>query len=90
MIYVQRADGQEYLFMGDVASMLDNVRQGSIRSRLVTNFISGDDRTEVVAETKALRGLAMNETNVALVPGHDGGAILALIDRKLLTPGFAP
>jgi glyoxylase-like metal-dependent hydrolase (beta-lactamase superfamily II) len=90
MIYVQLAGGQEYLFMGDVASLLDNVRQTSIRSRLVTKFISGDDRAEVVAETKALHRLAVDEPNIVLVPGHDGAAISTLIDRKLLTTGFAP
>ena len=76
--------------MGDVASLLDNVRQTSIRSRLVTKFISGDDRAEVVAETKALHRLAVDEPNIVLVPGHDGAAISTLIDRKLLTTGFAP
>jgi glyoxylase-like metal-dependent hydrolase (beta-lactamase superfamily II) len=90
MIYVQRADGQEYLFMGDVASMLDNVARVSIRSRLVTNFISHDDRAEVVAETKALHRLAAAEPNIALVPGHDGAALTALADKKLLTVGFTP
>ena len=90
MIYVQRADGQEYLFMGDVASMLDNVGRASIRSHFVTNFISHDDRATVVAETQALHRLATAEPNIALVPGHDGAAIAALADRKLLTNGFTP
>jgi len=90
MIYVQRADGQEYLFMGDVASMLENVSRVSIRSHLVTNFISHDDRAAVLAETKALHRLAAAEPGIALVPGHDGAAIAALVESKLLTAGFTP
>jgi glyoxylase-like metal-dependent hydrolase (beta-lactamase superfamily II) len=88
MIYVQRADGQEYLFMGDVASMLDNVTRDSIRSRLVTEFFSHDDRGEVVAETDVMHRLALEEPKIALVPGHDATAITALETKKLLVGGF--
>jgi glyoxylase-like metal-dependent hydrolase (beta-lactamase superfamily II) len=90
MIYVQRADGHEYLFMGDVASMLDNVRLTSIRSRLVTNFVSHDDRAKVVAQTKALHQLAIEQPGITMVPGHDGAAIADLVARKLLTTPFTP
>ncbi len=43
LIYVRQANGREYLFMGDVASMQDNVRLHHQRSRYVTGYISGDD-----------------------------------------------
>jgi glyoxylase-like metal-dependent hydrolase (beta-lactamase superfamily II) len=89
MIYVQRADGQEYLFMGDTASMLENVSRVSIRSRLVTTFLSHDDRSAVFAQTKALHQLMTQEPTIALVPGHDGVTISELAAKGLLKKGFA-
>jgi glyoxylase-like metal-dependent hydrolase (beta-lactamase superfamily II) len=88
MIYVQRADGQEYIFMGDVASSADNIRLLKIRSRLVTDFMTYDDRNAVMLETKALHALAEAEPKIALVPGHDGGAIRDFERRGLFTSGF--
>ena len=88
MVYVQRADGQEYLFMGDVASEADNVRLQRIRSRLVTGFISHDDRRAVMLQTMALHRLAAAEPRIALVPGHDAAATAAFERSGLLVPGF--
>ena len=88
MVYVQRADGQEYLFMGDVASEADNVRLERIRSRLVTDFMTHDDRRAVMLQTMALHRLAAMEPRIALVPGHDAVATAALERGGLLVPGF--
>lgn len=88
MIYVQRADGQEYLFMGDVASEADNVRLQRIRSRLVTDFMTRDDRRAVMLQTMALHRLAAAEPRIALVPGHDAVAAAAFERSGLLVPGF--
>jgi glyoxylase-like metal-dependent hydrolase (beta-lactamase superfamily II) len=90
MLYVQRADGREYLFMGDVASMLDNLRLVRIRSRLITLLISHDDRAMVVTQTRVLHQLAAEQPSVILVPGHDGAAIANMIAQKLLTNRFSP
>ncbi|GAA0297136.1 hypothetical protein GCM10009087_03650 [Sphingomonas oligophenolica] len=88
MVYVQRADGQEYLFMGDVASEADNVRLERIRSRLVTDFMTHDDRRAVMLQTMALHRLAAAEPRIALVPGHDAVATAAFERSGLLVPGF--
>jgi glyoxylase-like metal-dependent hydrolase (beta-lactamase superfamily II) len=88
MIYVQRADGQEYIFMGDVASEADNVRLKQIRSRLVTDFMTYDDRTAVMLETKALHELAQSNPKIVLVPGHDRDAILNFEHQDLLKHVF--
>ena len=88
MVYVQRADGQEYLFMGDVASEADNVRLQRIRSRLVTDFMTHDDRRAVMLQTMALHRLAASEPRIALVPGHDAVATAAFERSGLLVPGF--
>ena len=88
MIYVQLANGQEYLFMGDVASMADNVRLLKIRSRFATDIIGNDDRRAVMLEVKALNNLAVANPNIALVPGHDAEAIHDLERKGLLVTGF--
>ncbi len=88
MVYVERADGQEYLFMGDTASDADNVRQQRIRARLVTSFFTYDDRDAVMLQTQALGALAKAEPKIALIPGHDGAAIAAFEKQGLLVRGF--
>lgn len=90
MIYVARADGQEYIFMGDTASSADNVRLQSIRSRLVTDFMTHDDRNAVMLQTQALGRLQREVPTLALVPGHDAETINAFVKRGLLTAGFTP
>ena len=88
MVYVQRADGQEYIFMGEVASNADNIRLMRIRSHLVTDFMTHDDRTAVFLETKALHQLSLDEPTIALVPGHDASAIGEFESQGLLKRGF--
>jgi len=88
MIYVRQADGHEFLFMGDVASMLDNVRLQHQRSRYVTWLISGDDRAAVAAELRAIAAVSRANPGLILVPGHDGAAIDALAARGLLVRRF--
>ncbi len=90
MVYVQRADGQEYVFMGDVASSADNIRLQKIRSRLVTDFMTHDDRRAVMLETQALGALAKAEPKMALIPGHDAAAIAQFENQGLLQRGFTP
>lgn len=88
MVYVRRADGQEYLFMGDTASNIENVRLQHIRSHYVTDWIGHDDRHAVLQYTRALHQLAHQEPRIALVPGHDSVAINTLIDAHLIEQGF--
>ena len=89
MVYVRRADGQEYIFMGDVASMADNVRLTRLRSRLVTDFMTHDDRASELAQTEALHSLSKSEPKIALVPGHDADAITRFETQGLLKVGFS-
>jgi glyoxylase-like metal-dependent hydrolase (beta-lactamase superfamily II) len=90
MIYVRRADGREYLFMGDVASLLGNVENQKIRSRLVTDFMTHEDRDAVMGQVMALHALHGAQPGIVLVPGHDAAAIDALIRDEALVAGFAP
>lgn len=89
MIYVRRADGHEYIFMGDTASSIDNVRLIRIRSRYVTDFGGHeDDRSAVFLQTMALNRLSKDVPGLTLVPGHDFAALLAIEKAGLMTRGF--
>ena len=88
MVYVRRADGQEYLFMGDTASNADNVRLLRIRSHYVTDWIGADDRRKVIAQTLGLYRIARDEPGIALVPGHDAATIEAMTHAGLFTRQF--
>ena len=87
-VYVRRADGKEIIFMGDTASMIDNVLTGQIRSHLVTDWMTHDDRAAVLRQVAALKEVAAANPGLALVPGHDAVAIGALARDGTLTPGF--
>lgn len=90
MIFVRRADGREFIFMGDTASSLDNVRLIRPRSRYVMEFGGhGDDRDAVFRQTIALNGLLEANPGLILVPGHDAAAILAIEQKGLLIRGFS-
>ena len=89
MIYVRRADGREYLFMGDTASLAANVREQRIRSRLVTDFITHEDRRTVMLQTRELARLAREYPQLVLVPGHDEEAVVAMQRSGLLTTVFS-
>ena len=88
MIYVRQANGREFLFMGDVASMLDNVRLGQQRSRYVTGLVSGGDRPAVAAELRAVKAVSRANPDLILVPGHDAAAIGKLAREGLLRERF--
>ncbi|WP_135213128.1 hypothetical protein [Vitreimonas flagellata] len=89
MVYVRLSTGREYIFMGDTASMEANVTTGHIRSRLVTNWISHDDRAAVLAQVETLRVLQADNPGLVLVPGHEAIAISALVEGGALHQGFA-
>ncbi len=88
MIYVRRADGREYLFMGDTGSLAANVREQRIRSRYITDFITHEDRRAVMLQTRELARLARENPQLVLVPGHDAEAVAAMQRSGLLTARF--
>lgn len=87
LVYVQRADGVELLFLGDVAWSERNVDVVRERPRLVT-FALGEDRAAVLKELAALHELKAKFPDVHQVPGHDRGPVDALVKQGLLVEGF--
>jgi glyoxylase-like metal-dependent hydrolase (beta-lactamase superfamily II) len=88
MIFVQTADGAEYLFLGDVAWQTQNVDRVRERARLMTWFFLKEDRAQVLWELAALHRLRQAEPKLHMIPGHDGAAIADLIETRALHPGF--
>lgn len=89
MVYVRRADNKEFMFVGDVASMADNINKGRLRSRYVSTFYSLDDRGAVLSQLRALGRLKESAPDLTFVPGHDGAEISKLEEAGLLSRKFS-
>lgn len=89
MVFVQRADGTEYLFLGDVAWQWANVQQQRSRPRLVSMLV-GEDRDAVCLQIQAIRQLVREVPTLQVVPGHDAKVIAQLVSAGVVSAGFAP
>jgi glyoxylase-like metal-dependent hydrolase (beta-lactamase superfamily II) len=88
MIFVQKADGAEILFIGDVAWQSQNIDKVRERARLVTWYFLNEDRDAVLLELAELHRLREAEPQLRLIPGHDGTVVNSLIEQKLVSRGF--
>ncbi|HEX7774989.1 MAG TPA: MBL fold metallo-hydrolase [Parvibaculum sp.] len=88
MIYVQKADGSEILFIGDVAWHFRNIDLVRERARAVTQYFLKEDRAAVLAELQELARLHEAEPKIAIVPGHDGEVVAGLEKAGALESGF--
>jgi glyoxylase-like metal-dependent hydrolase (beta-lactamase superfamily II) len=88
LVYVQRADGVEYLLLGDVAWSPGNVEQVVERPRLLA-LLLGEDRPLVMRQLEQLHQLASAEPALHQLPGHDPTVVAALVARGLLVERFA-
>ena len=87
MVYVKRAEGQEILFLGDVAWQMRNIEEVRERARLVT-WLGGEDREAVMGEFVELHRLHTAEPGLNMMPGHDAAALTRFLNADLLTKGF--
>lgn len=88
LVFVKRADGEEFLFLGDVAWHQANWQQVHERARLVTWLFLGEDRDAVLAQLAAIKALSVADPKLHIVPGHDGAVVDALIQAGLLMATF--
>jgi glyoxylase-like metal-dependent hydrolase (beta-lactamase superfamily II) len=88
LIYVRRADGSETLFVGDVASRIENIDDTAPRSRLVSQYFLNEDRGAIGAQLKALKQLKMAEPSIRFIPGHDAPSIAAAIRARWVEKNF--
>lgn len=88
MVYVQRADGTEYLFLGDVAWTLRNVEVVRERARLITQFMIREDHDAVMLELAELHRIHEAEPALHMIPGHDIRVLTASLKSGLMIQGF--
>jgi glyoxylase-like metal-dependent hydrolase (beta-lactamase superfamily II) len=88
MVYVQRADGVEILFLGDVAWQHRNLDVQRERARLVTQFLLKEDRDAVMLELAELKRLHAAEPKLEIMPGHDPEVLQSFLKAGLLIKGF--
>jgi glyoxylase-like metal-dependent hydrolase (beta-lactamase superfamily II) len=89
LVYVRREDGREALFLGDVAWNGDQIRNLHYRPRLVTLMI-GENRSQVLAQLRALHTLADAHPEVVQIVSHDARLRRQLVEDGVLLEGFAP
>ncbi|MEK6638073.1 MAG: MBL fold metallo-hydrolase [Pseudomonadota bacterium] len=88
LVFVQLANGREYLFMGDISSMDRNWREMRARSRLVGDLLVDENRDAVFGWLSAFNALAVANPDLTLVPSHDGEAIARLIKAGAIRQGM--
>jgi glyoxylase-like metal-dependent hydrolase (beta-lactamase superfamily II) len=88
IVFVQLADGREYLVMGDISSMDRNWRELRARSRLIGDLIVGEDRPAVFSWLRAFQKAAAANPKLVMISTHDAGEVDRLIGKGLLEKGF--
>ncbi len=71
LIYVQLADGQEFLFAGNIATLTENWLRLRARSHLAAEWGPVQDRAETYSWLRTIRQLRIEAPKMQVVPGHD-------------------
>lgn len=88
IIYAKRADGREYLFIGDVAWHKRNIDLMRERARLVTWWFLREDRDAVLLQLAELNRLQRAEPDMLIMPGHDPAVLANAIEAGHLSEEF--
>lgn len=90
MYFIRMWGGREVLFIGDIAWSVSNVRTPAVRPRLMQDFLMSppEDRSRVSAQVRALHELTKAERNLTVVPSHDEGHLLRLIEAGIFRERF--
>lgn len=91
VIYVQRADGAEFLFIGDIAWTMRNIDDLTTRPLLLNLlfFKPPEVRTHVRAQLRALHDLMQSSPALTVLPAHDRDYLQGLVAAGTLQDGFA-
>jgi glyoxylase-like metal-dependent hydrolase (beta-lactamase superfamily II) len=87
MVYVRRADGAEFLFVGDVAWQMRNIESVREKARMVA-LLTGEDRSRVREELAGLSQLHAVHPELHIMPGHDAAVIDSFVKSGLVVMGF--
>ncbi|NNU17664.1 MBL fold metallo-hydrolase [Parvularcula sp. ZS-1/3] len=88
-IFVQLQNGREYLLIGDIAWVMDNIENAKTRPRIMQTFFFDppEDRALVQAQVRALHELQKAEPELVILPSHDAAQQDGLVrEGVLLSP----
>ncbi len=88
LVYVKRADGTEFLFLGDVAWRFESVETLAARPRAISDYFLKEDREAVLLELAEFKRLHEAEPALIMVPGHDPKHMGELFGAGLLVKEF--
>ena len=93
IIYVTLANGEEYLFVGDIVWHMDAIRRLRGRPRLVSMAFLGEDRDAVAAQIRTLYDLnallsSPEYSRLHIVDAHDADQWRQYIKTGLIKEGF--
>jgi glyoxylase-like metal-dependent hydrolase (beta-lactamase superfamily II) len=88
MVYVKRADGREFLILGDVAWRFESVERLAARSRYVSDYYLSEDREAVLLQLAELKRLHEAEPGLVMIAGHDTDQMAELLKTGALAKGF--
>jgi len=88
MVYVRRADGEEFLFLGDIAWRFESVERLTARARYVSDYYLGEDREQVLRQLAELKRLHEASPTIHMIAGHDIDQMAALLKAGVLVKGF--
>jgi glyoxylase-like metal-dependent hydrolase (beta-lactamase superfamily II) len=84
LVYVELANGQRYLFVGDIAWAFENITRERGRPRLV-ELLMKEDRAAVASQLHAIRKLP---SDIHVIVAHDDAALERDLASGALTKGF--
>lgn len=92
-VYVRRADGAEYLMLGDIVWSARNLRERRAKSRLIS-WVAGEDRGPLLDQIAYFADLAAGDREGTsqwhFVVAHDPEQNAALIAGGWILPGLEP
>ncbi len=90
VFYIDRADGTEYLLIGDIVWAMTNLDGLTTRPRItqIVVFDPNEDRGAVLRQVRALHDLRAAEPGLNIVPSHDRAHLRGLVASGALAEPF--
>lgn len=88
MAYVRRSDGEEYLFVGDVAWNMANIRIPHDKPRLISRFWVGETTGNVRQQLRTLHQIHETHPDLHFVVSHDAQQHQQYFQKGLLNKGL--
>lgn len=90
VVFIQRADGEEYLLIGDIVWNANNIDDLKPRPRLtqIVVFDPNEDRAAIERQIRALHDLKVAEPDLSIVPAHDRAYLQQMVGDGLLAAGW--